>query len=204
MTTIYMMQNLRNCLLQSGHFTKEQVDLIEPRLSFKTLKPGDYFSEAGKTPNEIGFVLTGIVRACYYTNTGTETTLYFIDENNFAVDLNSYTHHISSPLYFQAVMKTELAVIARPAPDDLSPAAFDWNKIVNQITALAAIHMINLVNPLQAEDAGSRYKNFMKTHPQIISRIPLGYLASFLGITQQSLSRIRKQLSRKQPSPYEK
>jgi hypothetical protein len=102
------------------------------------------------------------------------------------------------------VLKTDLAVITRPAAEDPSPAAFDWKKIVSQITALASIHMVALISPLQAEDAGSRYKNFLKTHPQIIGRIPLGYLASYLGITQQSLSRIRKQLAKKPSSPWEK
>jgi hypothetical protein len=204
MSTILLMQNLRTCLLQSGHFTKEQIDLVESRSTFRTLKPGDYFSEAGKTATEIAFVLSGILRVCYYTNAGNEITRYFIDENNFAVDLSSYNYQITSPLYFQAIPKTELVVIGRPSPQNISPADFEWNKIGTQITAMAAIHMAGLVSPIQAEEAGIRYKNFLKSHPQIISRIPLGYLASYLGITQQSLSRIRKQLTKKGPFPYEK
>ncbi|HZE83466.1 MAG TPA: Crp/Fnr family transcriptional regulator [Puia sp.] len=204
MSTILLMQNLRNCLLQSGHFTKEQIDLVESRSTTRTLKPGEYFSEAGKTAAEIAFVLSGILRVCYYTNTGNEITLYFIDENNFAVDLGSYNHQITSSLYFQAIPTTELLVISKPGTEKGSPEDFGWNKIVTQITAMAAVHMAILVSPIQAEEAGVRYKNFLKSHPQIIGRIPLGYLASYLGITQQSLSRIRKQLTKKGPFPYEK
>lgn len=198
------MQNLRDCLRQSGHFTKEQIDLLESRSTFRTLKPGDYFSEAGKTATEIAFILSGILRVCYYTNSGAEITHYFVDENNFAADLSSYNYHITSSLYFQAIPKTELVIISRPNPQSSSPADFEWNKIITQITAMAAVHMATLVSPIQAEDAGTRYKNFMKSHPQIIGRIPLSYLASYLGITQQSLSRIRKQATKKGPFPYEK
>ena len=56
------------------------------------IKKGRLFSEAGKIARQVAFVNNGILRVCYYNNKGQEITRYFIDENNFAVDLNSFTY----------------------------------------------------------------------------------------------------------------
>lgn len=65
------------------------------------LKKDDYFSEAGKIAKQVVFIIDGIFRVCYYKNKGEEITRYFIDENNFAVDLNCFNNKIPSSEYVQ-------------------------------------------------------------------------------------------------------
>ena len=85
-----IMENLINYLLQFGQLNPQQIELIKKSVKLVGLGTGEYFSEAGKTANQVAFVEEGILRVCYYNKEGDEITRYFIDEHNFAVDLNSF------------------------------------------------------------------------------------------------------------------
>lgn len=188
------MENLINYLLQFGQLNQQQIDLIKSKAKVIELEKEDYFSEAGKIAKQVAFVDEGILRVCYYDNKGEEITRYFIDENNFAVDLNSFTYQIPSSEYVQAVTDCKLLVFSADALKDLSTTIIAWDSIINQITAKSLIAKVNRISPMLAEDAKDRYINFLDKFPQFANRIPLSLLASYLGITQSSLSRIRKNI----------
>ncbi len=188
------MENLINYLLQFGQLNQQQIDLIKSKAKVIELEKEDYFSEAGKIAKQVAFVDEGILRVCYYDNKGEEITRYFIDENNFAVDLNSFTYQIPSSEYVQAVTDCKLLVFSADALKDLSTTIIAWDSIINQITAKSLIAKVNRISPMLAEDAKDRYINFLDKFPQLANRIPLSLLASYLGITQSSLSRIRKNI----------
>ena len=188
------MENLINYLLQFGQLNQQQIDLIKSKAKLIELKKEDYFSEAGKTARQVAFVDNGILRVCYYNNKGEEITRYFIDENNFAVDLNSFTYQIPSSEYVQAVTDCKLFVFSADVLKDLSNTIIAWNGIINQITAKSLIEKVNRISPMLAEDAKARYISFLDKFPQLANRISLSLLASYLGITQSSLSRIRKNI----------
>ncbi len=188
------MENLIHNLLQSGQLNQQQIDLVKSKVKSIKLRKEEYFSEAGKIARQVAFVDTGILRVCYYNNKGEEITRYFIDENNFAVDLNSFSYQIPSSEYVQAVTDCNLLVFSAEALKDLSSSISTWNSIVNQITAKSLLEKINRISPMLAEDATARYLSFLGKFPQLANRIPLSLLASYLGITQSSLSRIRKSI----------
>jgi CRP-like cAMP-binding protein len=186
------MEGLINYLLQFGQLNQQQIDLVKSKAKEVWLKREDYFSEAGKTANHVAFITDGILRVCYYNNKGEEITRYFVDENNFAVDITSFTYKIPSSEYTQAVTDCKLIVFSDYALKELSLAIIGWDDIINQITARSLIEKVNRISPMLAEDAKSRYLNFLDKFPQLANRIPLSLLASYLGITQSSLSRIRR------------
>jgi CRP-like cAMP-binding protein len=190
------MEALINYLLQFGHLNQQQVDLVKSKTKEIELKKDAYFSEAGKIARQVAFVTEGIVRVCYYTNKGEETTRYFIDENNFVVDLNSFTYQTPSSEYVQAVTDCHLIVFSADAWKELSLTIIGWDAIINKITAKALLQKVERISPMRAEDATARYLSFFEKFPQVVNRIPLSHLASYLGITQSSLSRIRKNISR--------
>ena len=188
------METLINYLLQFGQLNQQQIDLVKSKANEVQLKKNDYFSEAGKISKQVAFVKDGILRVCYYNNKGEEITKYFIDEKNFAVDLNSYTAKVPSSEYIQAITDCKLIIFSADALSELSLTIIGWNGIINQITEKALIEKINRISPMLAEDAKSRYLNFLNKFPNLANRIPLSFLASYLGITQSSLSRIRKNI----------
>jgi CRP-like cAMP-binding protein len=185
---------LINYLLQFAPLNQPQIDLVESKGVFRELKKDEYFQEAGKIPREVGFLTEGIVRICYYNNKGDEITKYFIDENNLIVDINSYQQHIPSSGYIQAITDCKFVVFSTAAMEELSNTILIWDDLITKILNKALIEKVNKISPMIAEDATERYQNFITQFPTLANRIPLSYLASYLGITQSSLSRIRKNI----------
>lgn len=73
------MEKFIEFILQYGNLNKQQIDLITKKATETVLRKDEYFSEAGKIPRQVGFILEGIFRFCYYNNKGEEITNYLID-----------------------------------------------------------------------------------------------------------------------------
>lgn len=188
------MKELIEYILQFGNLNQQQIDLISKKATELDLSKEEYFSEAGKIATQVGFIVDGIMRVCYYDNKGEEITKYFIDENNLVVDLESFDNAICASAYVQAVTSCKLIVFSKADWEELLNTIVGWDTIVHKIISKALIQKVARRSPLVSEDATTRYLSFMKMFPNVINRIPLSYLASYLGITQSSLSRIRKNI----------
>ena len=186
-----------NYLLQFGSLNTQQKELITKSLSLKTYKPGNYFLEAGKLSKEIGFVQDGVFRVCYYDNEGNEITRYFLEENKFVVDINSYNTGISSTEYIQAITTCEVIILSRQVMENLSRTIIVWDNIIAKITAKAMAEKVARVSSMLPQDATTRYERFLENYPNLANRIPLQYIASYLGVTKFSLSRLRRDLIKK-------
>ncbi|MEH3113017.1 Crp/Fnr family transcriptional regulator [Pedobacter terrae] len=191
------METVINYLLQFGNLNPQQIDFLTKKGKALTLNKEDYFSEAGRIAKQVGFILEGILRVCYYDNKGNDVTKYFIDENHFVVDLDSFDNKIPSSGYVQAVSNCKLIIFSKRDWEDIADTIVGWERIINKIIKKSLIQKIERRSPLVAEDATTRYLAFMETYPQLVNRIPLSYLASYLGVTQSSLSRIRRSISYK-------
>ena len=188
------MKELINYILQFGDLNKQQTDLIMSKVKIIELRKDDFFSEAGKIPREVGFILEGIVRFCYYNNKGQEITHHFIDENNFVSDQQKFELQVLASEYIQAVTDCKLLIFSKKDWDDIGNTIVGWHDITGLIMKNCLIKTIERRSPLVSEDATTRYLSFIENFPTLINRIPLSYVASYLGITQQSLSRIRKNI----------
>ncbi len=76
----------------------------------------------------------------------------------------------------------------------ISKAIAGWENIIQKITNTELIQKLERVSPLVSQDATTRYLEFLEKYPALVNRIPLSYIASYLGVTKQSLSRIRKDI----------
>lgn len=181
-------------ILQFGNLNQQQIDLISLKSNQLEFKKDEYFSEAGKVSQQVGFVLDGIVRVCYYNNKGEEITKYFIEENNLVVDLESFENEIPSTAYVQAITDCKLLIFSRKDWRELLDTIISWEAIVHKIISKALRQKVERRSPLVSEDATTRYLMFLEIYPNVVNRVPLSYVASYLGVTQSSLSRIRKNI----------
>lgn len=188
------MKELIAYILQFGNLNQHQIDLISKKTTLLTLRKDEYFSEAGKIAKQVGFVIEGIVRVCYYNNKGEEITKYFIEENNLIVDLESFDNGICSSAYVQAVTDCKLIIFEKKDWQELLNTIVGWDTIVHKIISKALRQKVERRSPLVTEDGTSRYLMFLEIYPNVVNRIPLSYIASYLGLTQSSLSRIRKNI----------
>lgn len=188
------MEQMINYLLQFGQLNQQQTDLIKSRAVLRTIKKDEYYHEAGKVVREIIFLTEGVMRVCYYNNKGDEITKYFFDEDHFIADVNSLNLGIPSVEYIHAVTDCTYLVLSKEALDELSLTIIGWDAIVARITAKGMLDKVNRISHMMAVDAKERYLKFLSNFPSMANRIPLAYLANYLGITQSSLSRIRKNI----------
>ncbi|MCW3170365.1 Crp/Fnr family transcriptional regulator [Chryseobacterium sp. 09-1422] len=188
------MKEFIDYILQFGDLNRQQIDLITSKATRLNLRKDEYFSEAGKIPKQVGFILKGVVRFCYYNNKGQEITHHFVDENNFVSDQQKFEAQIIASDYIEAVTDCELLVFSKKDWDEIGNTIVGWDAITGLIVKNCLLKTIERRSPLVSEDATTRYLTFMEKFPLLVNRIPLSYIASYLGITQQSLSRIRKSI----------
>lgn len=179
-----------------GRFTNSEKEFISNSFNTVSLKKGSHYLENGKVCSSIGFVIRGILRI-YYTNPdGEEITRYFVKENQFAVNLESFNQRLASKENIQAVTPCLLISITYNDFEKLKTRITGWEKITQKVIESSLLEKLRLRNPMIIENAKTRYENFMKEQSEIAQRVPLIYIASYLGITPQSLSRIRKSIAR--------
>lgn len=177
-------------VLQFGHLNQQQIELVSRKAKEITLPKDAYFSEAGKVLKQVGFITEGIIRICYYNNKGEEITKIFIEENHLLLNLTN----AASTEYIQAVTECKFTVFSNADWKELSDTIIGWENIIQKIISKALVQKLERVSPLVSQDATTRYLEFLEKYPRLANRIPLSYIASYLGITQSSLSRIRKNI----------
>jgi len=188
------MEALIDLILQFGHLNKQQIEFLLSKVQTLDFKKDDYLSEAGKVPQYVAFVLEGVFRFCYYNNKGEEITNYFVEEGNFVVDNEKFESQMVASEYVQAVTDCKVLVFTKKDWDDISDTIVGWEMMKANMVKKCLTLAMERRSPLVSEDATTRYLSFIKGFPNLINRIPLSYVASYLGITQQSLSRIRRNI----------
>jgi len=187
------MEELIAYILQFGNLNKQQIALISKKATETELLKDAYFSEAGKIPLQVGFVVEGVIRGCYFNNKGEEITRCFIAENSLVVDYVHFEANTVSSEYIQACTDCKLMVFSKENWEELSQIIVGWDAIKNKMVQVC-MYQKSRKGPVISQDATTRYLEFMENYPSLVNRIPLTYIASYLGVTQQSLSRIRKNI----------
>lgn len=187
------MEELIEYILQFGSLNTQQINLIKGKVVELELKKDAYFSEAGKIPKQVAFVVEGVFRGCYYDNKGEEITRCFIQENSVMCDYVNFEANAVSSDYLQACTDCRLMVFSKQAWEELSHIIVGWDAIKSKMVQIC-MHEKSRKNPVISQDATTRYLAFIENYLSLINRIPLTYIASYLGVTQQSLSRIRKNI----------
>ena len=188
------MKDLIEYILQFGTINSQQIDLVIRNGTDLELRKDDYFSEAGKIPRQVGFIVEGVIRGCYYNNKGEEITRCFMSENSLVVDYVNFESNNASSEYLQACTDCKLIVFSKQNWEELSHTIVGWDNIKNKMVQ-KCLYQKSRKGPVISQDATTRYLEFMENYPSLTNRIPLAYIASYIGVTQQSLSRIRKNIS---------
>jgi CRP-like cAMP-binding protein len=188
------MEKFIDYVLQFGNLNKQQIDLIKSKAKEIELRKDEYYWEAGKTVKQIGFLTEGVIRIFYYNNKGEEITRYFIGENLLILDGPNSEGNYTPSEYLQAVTNCKLTVFSKKDWKEISDTIISWENIIQKINNKQHTEKIERRSVLVSQDAVTRYNEFIENFPALANRIPLSFIASYLGITQSSLSRIRKNI----------
>ncbi|GAB3356274.1 Crp/Fnr family transcriptional regulator [Arachidicoccus ginsenosidivorans] len=189
------MEKLKSILSFGGILSKDEIDYISSYFTYNKLKANDHFLEFQKVAHEIAFVETGILRVYSLDPEGNDITKHFISENQFFVDLESYYTGKPATEAFQAVVASELMTIHKSIIEQLSNEIPNFYIFIKTVTEVALLSKIKNNDFLHFGHAKTRYLEFIKRYPLLVQQVPQQYIASYLKITPQSLSRIRKELT---------
>ena len=175
--------------------TPAEFNLYKSLFVTKKLRKRQYFLQETDVCKYQAFIEKGILRSYTIDDKGNEHILQFASEGWWMADLSSYLTGEPSFLNIDAVEDAELLLLSKSA----------WEEGMDKIPQLEHYFRIILQNHLVAtqkrllqslsETAESRYRRFMETYPDCLQRVPQHMIASYLGITRETLSRLRKQMA---------
>lgn len=181
----------RSFELFSEHEIEEFVKLFEIRKVSKN----EYFIHEGEKCREVAFIRSGIFRSFYLSDDGKDMTYCFRFPNTMMAAYSSFISGCLSKENMQAITDAELLILKKEKMDSLIQDDLNWTKFLKIIAEQEYLELENRFFQLQRDSASQRYEALLKNYPDYIQKIPLQYLASYLGITQRHLSRIRKEIS---------
>ena len=168
--------------------------LLTDAFESRTLKEGDTLFHGGNVCREMFFISKGVLRILSANEKGRDVTHYFLSENQFCTILHSFNNGVIAEETIQAACDAEVLVVTKGRLLELYGEISYLQALIDQITQQRLIDKIQTRNAYLGQDAQTRYKLFMMRQPDIALRVSLKDIASYLEITPQSLSRIRKNL----------
>ncbi|GIV32797.1 MAG: cAMP-binding protein [Chitinophagales bacterium] len=189
-----MLEHLRHHITRFISITRRDFDKLTPFFKPLYLKKKDFLFRQNEVCRYIAFVHKGCLRNYHIDNKGEEQIIYFALEDWWVADLQSFFLNIPSQFNLQALENCELLAASKPDFEQAFIAVPVFEKFYRIKTQIAyTSSQQSLVE--KSETAEDRYIKLLKTAPGLVQRVPQRYLASYLGIKPQSLSRIRKKIS---------
>lgn len=185
--------NLTKILNTEKPLSAEFLNAISSNATLKNYSKGTVLLREGETCRNLYFIQKGSLRFFYNDEEGKDITHWFSFENDFMTEINSFFSQSPSDFYLETLEDSELFIFSFKNIETLSNNFPEFNKLEKIIYRNSILELGEKIKDLQFRDAKTRYDNLLKKQEDILMRVPLGNIASYLGITQQSLSRIRRQ-----------
>lgn len=173
----------------------ENIALLQTVFKPRSLTKGEFFIEAGERSTEIGLVIKGVFRSYYIDQEGNDITKYFHPEGSLLCSYVAYLTRKESLYSIEALENSEIMVAKLSDFERISDGNYQllllYKKMIDEILVIKEEHALSfkLLNSIE------RYQQFLRAYPGLEKRIKQCHLASYLGITPVSLSRIRSKLN---------
>ena len=179
-------------------FIREKVSIPDENLNailpyFKTLsvKKNTFLIHEGQLGQQLYFVNKGCLRIFFINEEGQESTRFLAFENHFASALVSFITEAPALEYVQALEDSELLVINRNDFFHLLEKQALWEQFYRHYLEYAYVTNTNRLMSFITMDARTRYEKLLKENPVVVKRLPNKIVASFLNISQETLSRLK-------------
>ena len=187
---------IQQYLKQLSYSTPQEKQFIKQHLNIRFYKKGDYFLESGQVQTEMGFICSGLIRRFYINEKGNQITTGFTKENEYITDYPAFIRQRASKYYLQCLEPTTIVNLPYKIIQECY-SKFRNSEMQGRLIAENVLTILNdRVESFLFNTAEERYLKFISENPDLIQRVSLTHLASFLGVERQSLSRIRGKLSK--------
>lgn len=187
-------QILRYVLNQITPIPDLEWNFFTQKLEWRTLEKNEMLLHNHESCQHIYFCSSGLLRMCYITEDGEEFNKSFITSNNFFTSYSSMILGLPSFFSIQAMEPTEIAFFSKKTLDQLFLRHCCWETLGRKLVENLYVKKELKERQLLIHSAKERYRIFLKEFPDLESRISQYQIASYLGISPVSLSRIRKEM----------
>ncbi len=187
-----MTPELKDFISQYIQLDTEELDDIAARFTRRTVKKNEYLLQEGQVCKDIVFVQQGCMRLFYISN-DIETSVWFSFGNSSAIEISSFISGQPTSYFLQAIEDSELLVLPKTELNKLYGTHPKMQEMMKNFLEDVVLNLINRFTSLQRDTAEQRYRDLLGK-PAYLQKIPQKYLASFIGVTPTSLSRIRRKI----------
>lgn len=194
-----MKNSLIQYLSRLGRFTQEEINAVVENMKLEHFKKGTVILKEGQVCTKCFFVLEGCLRQ-YKIIDGEEKTTAFFFEEEAAVLYSSYLEKEPSKYYLSTIEDAILTTGTRITETELHKKYPKLENLIHKLMPYDFKKSQEHLELLSNYSPEQRYLTILETHPEFLKRIPLHFIASYIGVTPESLSRIRKRLFAKDGS----
>ncbi len=189
--------NLIKFIEQIVPIPRPRVEEIAARFQPMQIARDEYFIKSGKVSHNYLFLEKGFIRAYTYDLEGNEVTTEFYSDNQVVFEVGSFFRKTPSKEDFQALEDCSGWYITYDQLQTLFHTIYEFREFGRMILVRGFISFKQRTLSLINETAEQRYETLIRDRPEILQKAPLKFIASYLGVTDSSLSRIRRDLTRK-------
>ena len=189
-----MYKQLTNFILGQIDVSEEQLKSILFYFKPLELKKNELLITQGQTSQRTFFVGKGCLRIFFINEDGQDATRYFAFENQFATALTSFITGETSEEFIEAVEPTELLFITHHDFHHLLKIIPQWEKFYRYYLENAYVTNTQRLMSFLTQDATKKYLQLLTENPMIVRRLPNKMVASYLNITQETLSRLKSKI----------
>ena len=191
MTLSLLKQNIKNLVEMSD----EDIDLFTSYFKSKKIKKKDFLLREGNVFSFEGFVVDGCFRVFTIDEKGNENTLYFAATDWWLMDIDSFMNQTASKLNIQALEDSKVLLINRTNKISLYETIPSVEKLFRVMFQKALVAWQRRLVSNHCQTAKERYQIFIETYPHIATKLTDKQIASYLGITHEFMSKIKKNIS---------
>ncbi|WP_246296923.1 Crp/Fnr family transcriptional regulator [Winogradskyella vidalii] len=191
-----MLPNFKRHLIEKGGLSETQFQQVEPFLKTRMVAKGDFLLQQGDICNHSFFVEQGVLRFYALNKEGKENILQFATENWIVSDRGSVFFQEPSTYYIDAVEDTLTVMLDDDFMSEVAKVNPNFRAQNERLLQNHIRHLYKRISQLLGATAKERYLDFVNMYPDIMLRVPQWMIASYLGITPESLSRVRKALAK--------
>lgn len=175
-----------------NQFSEETVTMFSQGFTLQELKKGEYFLREGKVCNSLGFIKNGTMM-CYYLKNGKRYIDEFSLDNEFITDYSSFLNQSPSDKNIQCIEDTEIFTISNNKLNDLYKISnVEFERLGRTMAEQLYLQWHEKSKSLLMDNATERYLKFIENRAELPQRVSQYLIAEYLGITPESLSRVRK------------
>lgn len=178
-----------------GIFSPEDMVVFNGLLKPKTIKKKQLLLREGEVCNFEAYIVSGCLRTFYIDENGSEVILQFSVEDWWVSDVGSFHDRTPSLLYIEAIEDSELLTLDPARKEELLNRLPQFERVFRLMIQRHLSAMEHRLIRTIAKTAEERYVEFIKQYPKIALRVPQHYIASYLGMTPEFLSKVRRRLA---------